>query len=317
MIHGQVGAHDVVRVLGQEPQEIGWQQGAASRGAAQQRMGGGRGPAQNVLIGDAGRHPVHVTPCVRGNREVDRGATGFGQLGPEGDGQPHSVVGVDREQVHEVGGQGRIPGEFGQVDALGQQPFGVRVAKEPPAQRHGQGGRVAEQRRREPRVVGTRAECGRPPYLGVGVAEQRGVRVRRQVVPEAQGGTSCGRIGMPGQGDEEGRSQVRRGQQCAPYGRFGVCQEARAHGVRQRADLLPGIVGPLGSVSDGGSHLGGRVDREPGALPGLRLAAPRELDPRVQYRVGEDGRHGLLGQSRPVEGLEGRAFATAVEGDQP
>ncbi|MCX4426182.1 hypothetical protein [Streptomyces mirabilis] len=128
-----MGAHEDVRVLGQQPQEIGWQMGAAGRGAAQQRMGGGRGPVQHVLIGDTGRHPVHVTPCVRGHCEVDRGASGFGQLGPEGDGEPHPVVGVDGETVHEVGRQRRIAGEFDQVDALGEEPLGVRAVEEPPA----------------------------------------------------------------------------------------------------------------------------------------------------------------------------------------
>ncbi|MCX4426181.1 hypothetical protein [Streptomyces mirabilis] len=45
-----------------------------------------------------------------------------------------------------------------------------------------------------------------------------------------------------------------RVQQCATYGRFGVFQETPTHGVRQRTDLRPVIVGPLGSACDGGPH---------------------------------------------------------------
>ncbi|MFE6840878.1 hypothetical protein ACFVFI_39455, partial [Streptomyces sp. NPDC057705] len=69
-MYGQVGAHDDVRVPGQKPQELGRQMGATGRSAAQQGMGGGRRPAQHVLIGDAGRHPVHVTAVVRAHRDV-------------------------------------------------------------------------------------------------------------------------------------------------------------------------------------------------------------------------------------------------------
>lgn len=82
--------------------------------------------------------------------EVDGGASGFGQLGPEGDGEPHPFGGVDGETVHEVGRQGRITGQFDQVDALGEEPLGVRAVEKPTAQRFGQGGGVAEQRCREP-----------------------------------------------------------------------------------------------------------------------------------------------------------------------
>jgi hypothetical protein len=79
---------------------------------------------------------------VRGHGEVDRGASGFGQLGPEGDGEPHPVVGVDGETVHEFGRQGRITGEFDQVDALGEEPFGVgreALGAAPPAGWRGRG----------------------------------------------------------------------------------------------------------------------------------------------------------------------------------
>ncbi|WP_432185516.1 hypothetical protein [Streptomyces tendae] len=125
-----MGAQEVVRrrVLGacRQAQQVGRQLGASGGGALEQRVGGGRGPAHDLGVGEPVPHPPHAVARVEApGREVDGRTPPLVRLGPKGDGEPYGFVGIRGEPLDEVGGQRRVLGEEGQVRPLGDALHGV------------------------------------------------------------------------------------------------------------------------------------------------------------------------------------------------